>query len=57
MAKKQSKSKTSLFSVTRKKVIYFWLFATFPILLIFLLLIYHSFSDLPSIVDLKDPLK
>jgi penicillin-binding protein 1A len=55
MAKKQNKSKTNLFSVTRKKVIYFWLVATFPILLIFLLLFYHSFSDLPSIIDLKDP--
>ena len=55
MAKKQNKSKTTLFSLTRKKAVYFWLIATFPILLIFLLLIYHSFSDLPSIIDLKDP--
>ena len=29
--------------------------SSFPILLILLLLIYHSFSDLPSIIDLKDP--
>jgi len=33
----------------------FWVLATFPITFIVCLLIYQSFSDLPSIEDLKDP--
>ena len=34
---------------------HFWVLATFPITFIVCLLIYQSFSDLPSIEDLKDP--
>jgi penicillin-binding protein 1A len=33
----------------------FWILATFPITFIVCLLIYQSFSELPSIEDLKDP--
>ncbi len=56
MAKKLSKNANSPSSdKVRKYTIWFWLIATFPITFIVSLLIYQSFTDLPSIEDLKDP--
>ena len=57
MAKKgpTQKSKFSSPEKTRNFTRIFWVLGTFPITLIISLLIVQSFTDLPSIEDLKDP--
>ena len=57
MAKKGPTQKSTMHTPnkSRKFVRLFWILGTFPITLIISLLIFQSFTDLPSIEDLKDP--